>query len=1117
MRFVAELPFIGREKELEQLFAFYKTSITADTISVLWIQGPAGIGKTRLLNTFISQLSESNAIVLHLKMYPDTPFPINDLLTKTIANNPSLDSLTGHVRTPSNSAISTVRHLARLRPTVLIIEDLHLLDENAQKDFSSLLYSLSGEPVCTICAARPGEYPAYAQVLPFLTATISLNPLNRETIEQLVKQYAPLSDTATIVSLLHRTTHGIPLILRSVFTTAFSNDKGLQNGLHGSNLQIDQTIHTNAIESIKAYTTGLVAHLTDEERFNARRLALLGEIFSEEAANELLGDTNVNLELLSSKGVLMRVRESITPLFLNSSTELPWGFTHTLLHEALLAENETPLDNEELPALIASQVPLFSMIPLQQISKLCFTHHQRETVLRCLRIFHDVIGEADANFLITFKKEIFQLLYRFYERNKGCLLSSQQHEWSLSLAELEVRSLWPTSKLLSKQLKDKIKEFSHLTENPQDEITAQYRVSALGYVSVSTSIILYPEISKHLDELDDLIQQFPSLLYCNQYMQFLGTVAFTIANNPPIALILRLWNYGKEVMEETKVLENPIYEGKAYRFMMILLQYYILIEGETEEIKRIEEKFLNYYQKHEVPERFLISYFNYLFETGKVDSAVNVLHSTRSPIRTRPIALLWEVHRLQRMILLLSVDIACGASSHHIDSALQNIAKPTSMTAPVDSNFERDFFAMGATLFAAIMQGEEELMAKALNEAEKNHSIAQSFKVNINIVRLMLYNIPQLRKTLELTAIPPLLRPLVECVVSEKEINVSNVEALACQLLQKPIYTRRTVKILQGVLALLRTLRTERKVEFSSSTTEQVRSALLLSLEWCQERGLAGYMSGLIRGAHPYFCETEVSTWKDIADRIRVQRSKQLSWVVDSTENEQAISLSLIGTITLSLPGETPQRIQGARARLLLGLAVANQLSSFPLSYHDFCKIASDTDEDLDKSAGAMRATITRLRSMLGKNSIVAGRGVPPRLNFEVIKVDVIEVVHLLDKCNKAVKTLRLRAAKDALLKVLGILEKGPFYPSLYHEVFEAARQDFEAQLRSEILSVAQLCRREGDIEEAASLLQHACTLLPNDDGLTEELIDLLELLGRYSDALSIKRTIESQQHPRSC
>ena len=566
-------------------------------------------------------------------------------------------------------------------------------------------------------------------------------------------------------------------------------------------------------------------------------------------------------------------------------------------------------------------------------------------------------------------------------------------------------------------------------------------------------------------------------------------------------------------MEEPKILEDAGYEGMAHGFMTILLRHYASIGGDDDEIKRIEEKVVSYYKQYEIPEGFLVAYFKYLFDTGAVDSAVNVLHSTRSPVRTRPVGYLWEVRRVQRVVHSLLIDISCGASHYHIDSALQNIVKPTAPTSPIDSNFERNFFAAGTKLFIAIVQGEKELMMSTLNEVESNDHIAQFFKIDINILRLLLYNTSKLRKTLELATIPPPLRPLAECIVSEKEINVRNVETLACQLLQKPIYTRHTIKILHVVLALLRTVRTEQKVEFTSSTTEQVRSTLLLSLEWCKERGLAGYMSGLIRGAHPYFCETEVSTWKDITDRISVQRSKQLNWVEESNENEQAIALSLIGTITLSLPGETPQRIQGARARLLLGLAVANQLSSFPLSYHDFCKIASDTDEDLDKSAGAMRATITRLRSMLGKNSIVADRGVPPRLNFEVIKVDVIEVVHLLDKCNKAVKTLRLRAAKDALLKVLGILEKGPFYPSLYHEVFEAARQDFEAQLRSEILSVAQLCRREGDIEEAASLLQHACTLLPNDDGLTEELIDLLELLGRYSDALSIKRTIESQQH----
>ncbi|MGE3799745.1 MAG: AAA family ATPase [Candidatus Kapaibacterium sp.] len=89
-----DLPFVGRERELNTILSFYHQTFRQDGLSSLWLQGEAGIGKSRLLNVVAAKFIEEGSSVLHLKIYPDTASSLISLIGRTIvASDPERNTV----------------------------------------------------------------------------------------------------------------------------------------------------------------------------------------------------------------------------------------------------------------------------------------------------------------------------------------------------------------------------------------------------------------------------------------------------------------------------------------------------------------------------------------------------------------------------------------------------------------------------------------------------------------------------------------------------------------------------------------------------------------------------------------------------------------------------------------------------------------------------------------------------------------------------------------------------------------------------------------------------------------------------------------------------------------
>ena len=123
--FLTTLPFTGRIKELERIQAFCTTAWEQDSLSVLWITGEAGIGKSRLLQQANATFFSRQVINLDIRLYPDATTSIVSLLSDAMNASAQFAGLLPKPVTDTLPSVSeAIRRLVGLRPVVLSLQDL---------------------------------------------------------------------------------------------------------------------------------------------------------------------------------------------------------------------------------------------------------------------------------------------------------------------------------------------------------------------------------------------------------------------------------------------------------------------------------------------------------------------------------------------------------------------------------------------------------------------------------------------------------------------------------------------------------------------------------------------------------------------------------------------------------------------------------------------------------------------------------------------------------------------------------------------------------------------------------------------------------------------------------
>jgi len=153
------LPFVGREGELERIVGFWRGALHGDEMRVLVVEGEAGVGKSRLVAEAADRIAAERGTVVHAKLYAELTTAIAPLLFEALERT-DLGRQIARADEGLAAAAAVLRRLARLRPTILIIEDIHLLAGAPVRELVQLLEAIEDEPVAVMLTARTQDHSA---------------------------------------------------------------------------------------------------------------------------------------------------------------------------------------------------------------------------------------------------------------------------------------------------------------------------------------------------------------------------------------------------------------------------------------------------------------------------------------------------------------------------------------------------------------------------------------------------------------------------------------------------------------------------------------------------------------------------------------------------------------------------------------------------------------------------------------------------------------------------------------------------------------------------------------------------------------------------------------------
>ncbi|MER6936222.1 AAA family ATPase [Nocardioides sp. NPDC127514] len=250
-------PLIERQEPLDALERLARTC-TAGAGTLALVEGPAGIGKTRLLRELIERCLESGeADVLEASASElERGYPLGVVLRllerATQADDDATDSLfRGHASlaervlrgqhedSPSlndefalvHSLYWLVVNLADARPLVLVVDDIQWADEQSLRFLHYLTQRIHDLPVAVVLAVRTGDQAADGDTLTRLmleaSLTIQLTELTRDgTREFLTATLGVEEDLDALVEDAWTSTRGNPFLLREV--TAATTQQGVR-------------------------------------------------------------------------------------------------------------------------------------------------------------------------------------------------------------------------------------------------------------------------------------------------------------------------------------------------------------------------------------------------------------------------------------------------------------------------------------------------------------------------------------------------------------------------------------------------------------------------------------------------------------------------------------------------------------------------------------------------------------------------------------------------------------------------------------------------------------------------------------------------------------------------
>ncbi|RKQ87629.1 putative ATPase [Solirubrobacter pauli] len=345
---------VERDREVHVLDNLLAEATLGEGRAVL-IEGPPGIGKSRLLAEFRRRATGEGATVLNARageLEREFPFGVVRQLFEGVVTDPSV--LTGAAAAagvvfaspengvPAGDASFAALHglywltlnLAAEHPLLLEVDDLHWCDRPSLRFLAYLVRRLEGQPVLVTASVRTGDAPTDAALLAEIandpaTAHVRPGPLSEEAVGELVAKRLGAEPDDAFRQACHGTTGGNPLLVRQLLN-ALETDQVKPDAAHAD---VVRAIGSRAVSSSVLLR---LARLPGEAASVARAVAVLGESADLPAVAGICGLDEA--QVAGAMAALARA-EILRP-------EPPPGFVHPLVRDAVYTG--LPLGEREL-------------------------------------------------------------------------------------------------------------------------------------------------------------------------------------------------------------------------------------------------------------------------------------------------------------------------------------------------------------------------------------------------------------------------------------------------------------------------------------------------------------------------------------------------------------------------------------------------------------------------------------------------------------------------------------------------------------------------------------------------------------------------------------------------
>jgi class 3 adenylate cyclase/tetratricopeptide (TPR) repeat protein len=331
-----ETPFVGREKELQQLEHALSAAVETRSPQLVTIVGPPGIGKSRLARELVTR-AEARVVVGRCLSYGEgiTYWPLAEIvsqvgdLREALGDGADADLAALRIAVALGQAEATAapeeiawgfrklfEALAAARPLIVVLDDLHWAEPTLLDLVEYAAAFAQDVPLFALCTARPDLFerrPGWTAPKPNATV-VTLSPLAGADSETLVAQLGdlPAESRAQIVE----TAEGNPLFVEQLVAMRAESGKG--------ELEVPPTLH--------ALLAARIDRLAEEERAVVERGSVEGRLFHRGAVAELLSErerSEVGAHLLT----LVR-KELVRPDRATIPGDDGYRFGHILIRDA---------------------------------------------------------------------------------------------------------------------------------------------------------------------------------------------------------------------------------------------------------------------------------------------------------------------------------------------------------------------------------------------------------------------------------------------------------------------------------------------------------------------------------------------------------------------------------------------------------------------------------------------------------------------------------------------------------------------------------------------------------------------------------------------------------------